>query len=406
MQEKQHNPIPLAVILGLLAFIQFVHILDFIIIMPLGDTLMKTFDLSPGQFSVVVSAYSASSFIIGLGAAFFIDSFNKKKFLLVAFLGFTAGTVFCAFAESYWMLVFARIFTGLFGGSLSALSFAIVGELTPYEKRGRAMGVVMSAFSFASVAGIPLSLYLVAQYGWNAPFFFLGGLCAIIILMIIFILPSMPVKTIDGQIADPLSGIKNVLAHGNQQLALLFMLLLVLGQFTVITFIVPYLERNVGFDKASVSLVYAIGGSITLVSNPIVGRLADRFGRKRLFTVYALLSILPFVFITHLPPVEIWVALIGTGAFFMFVSGRFVPAQTIMTSMVLPENRGSFMSLTSSVQSLGLVLAATISGLVMQEGADGKFIHYNWVGYIAVGLTFVALFLLPKLKESETQVMD
>lgn len=397
IKSEQKSIIP---ILSVLALIQFAHILDYIIIMPLGDTLMQTFFLNPGQFSAVLSAYSIASFLVGISATLFIDLFNKKKLLLIVFSGFVLSTFFCALVNTYHELLAARLFTGLFGGTLSALVFSLVGDLIPYAKRGRSMGVVMSAFSFASVVGIPLSMYLVEKFRWNAPFFFLGCFSLLIMASIFFVIPSSPSVSRENGL-NPLSGLSNLFRHRNQQLALSFMLLLVLGQFTVITFMIPYLQRNVGFDAAAVSLVYAIGGSLTLFSNPFAGRLADKYGRKRVFTFYALTSFIPFFVITHLPPVPVYLGLMCTGAFFVFVGGRFVPAQTIMTSVVRPENRGSFMSLTSSVQSLGLALSALISGWIVQEGEDGLFQHYNVVGYAAMGFTILALLTLPKLKESE-----
>lgn len=385
-----------------LAALQFTHIMDFMIMMPLGEQLMRLFHIGPKEFSIIVSAYSFSSGIFSFLASFFIDKFDRKKVLLFMYLGFTLGTFACALAPNYEMLVLARILTGMFGGTMGALSLAIVGDLIPIERRASSMGIVMSSFSLASIAGVPFGLFLANMYSWHAPFIFIG-----VLGIILFFVAKMNIPSVKDHLApdavrtSPLIVITGLLTDRNQQTSLLFMILLVLGQFAIIPFITPYMIHNVGFTPNQIPFIYLVGGSLTFFSAPLIGKLADKHGRKRVFTIAAVLSIIPLYLITNLPPIPITLALVVSGLFFILISGRMIPAQALMTSIVKPENRGSFMSLNSSVQQLGLGIASFIAGNIVYTDALGKIQNYQYVGYIGIALTFVALSLSMKIKLSE-----
>ncbi|TAG51726.1 MAG: MFS transporter, partial [Cytophagales bacterium] len=225
-------------LLFILAFIQFANIVDFMIMMPLGPQLMRVFNISPAEFSILVASYAISAGISGFISAFFVDKFDRKNVLLVVFIGFTVGTLACAYAPTFQILMFARIFTGIFGGLLSSTVMAIVGDAIPNERRATAMGIVMAAFSVASVVGVPLGLYLANEFSWHAPFLFLVSISILILILIIFYIPSMKthieIKTTN---TNPFQVFINVLNNNNQLIALLFMFFLMLGQFTVIIFI-------------------------------------------------------------------------------------------------------------------------------------------------------------------------
>lgn len=390
-------------ILAILAALMFTHIVDFMIMMPLGDQLMKLFDITPGEFSVLVSAYTITAAVTGFLGAFFIDRFDRKSALLVMYAGFTIGTLACAFSPTYEALLLARVLTGIFGGVIGALTFAIVGDIIPVERRSSAMGLLTASFSLASVIGVPLGLYLANSFDtWHAPFLMLGILCLIITVIVYFQIPSLRTHLENPMHRrSPGQVLKMLLEMKNQQVALLFMSLLVLGQFTMIPFITPYMIRNVGMSPEQIPLIYFVGGGLTMFTSPLVGKLADKHGRKRVFLLAAALSIIPLLVITNLPAVPVWVILVITGSFFVLISGRMIPSQSIMTSMVLPENRGSFMSLNSSVQQLGAGIASLIAGGIVDQSGKGALQHYEIVGYIAVACTLIAIAMTSKLKTIE-----
>jgi MFS transporter, DHA1 family, inner membrane transport protein len=179
------------------------------------------------------------------------------------------------------------------------------------------------------------------------------------------------------------------------------MLLLVLGQFMIIPFIAPFMIRNVGFTAEQIPLIYLVGGGLTFFSSPIIGKLADKYGRKKMFLVMAIISFVPFFILTNLTPVPLYYALAVNGLLYISISGRMIPSNALMTSVVLPENRGGFMSLSSSFQQIGAGIASLVAGVVVYISADGTLHNYPIVGYLAIITTLIAIFISFKLTTME-----
>lgn len=386
----------------ILATVQFTHIVDFMIIMPLGAMLMGELDIDPQQFSLLVSVYAFAAFVAGLIGALYIDRFDRKHALILLYIGFTIGTIACGFASSYELLLLCRALTGMFGGTMGGLILAMVGDAVPLERRASAMGWVMTAFSVASVAGVPIGIYLAAQFGWRAPFLIVGSLSVLFVIMAFFVVPSMR-GHLNGITREnrpsPLQTFGRILYSGNQRAALLFSLVLMLGHFTIIPFIAPYMQLNIGFDDTQVTYIYAIGGTLTAFLLPFFGKLADRHGRLPIFTVASVFALFSIFAITNLPPVSLAVALVATSSYFVVASGRNVPAMTMITSVVRPENRGSFMSIRQSVNEAALALSSFVAGLIVVERPDGSLGNYAIVGYLAIGMSIVAIFFARRLRE-------
>ena len=386
----------------ILAVIQFTHIVDFMIMMPLGKQFMELYDISPQQFSFLVSSYAFSAFLAGLVSALFVDRFDRRHALLVLYAGFTIGTLVCAMANSYHVFLAARAFTGAFGGTMGALILAVVGDVVPFERRGAAIGTVMIAFSVASIVGVPAGIYLAGHYGVSMPFWVVGLVSFVILGIAFFTVPALRghlVEVNGEQInASPQEVIKAVSTDPNQRSALLFSLVLILGHFTIIPFIAPYLQLNIGFTENQVALLYAIGGSVTVVCMPLFGRLADRYGHAPIFTIASVGAFFSIYAITNLPQVALPVALLIAASFFAVASGRNIPATTLVTSVVKAENRGSFMSIRQSVNEAGLALSSLIAGLIVVERPDGSLGQYHLVGYFAIGMSILAIFLARRLK--------
>ncbi|MDQ3048736.1 MAG: MFS transporter [Bacteroidota bacterium] len=387
------------ILLLLLACINFTHIMDFMIMMPLGTYLMPLFDINPQQFSLIVSAYTFSAGAVGFTAAFFVDRFDRKKVLLTGYIGFVIGTFACAFAPSYELLVAARILAGAFGGLIGAQVLSIVGDSIPFERRARAMGIMMAAFSFASAIGVPTGLFLAKHFGWHAPFLVIGSLGLIIIPLVHFFVPKMRSHIVDAsERPAAFSVISNILKDKNQQRALLLMVTLIVGHFSIIPFIAPYMEFNVGFTKDQVTLIYFVGGLVTMFTGPLIGIMADKYGKLKVFTIFALLAIIPVFLMTNMPRVPYYLVLIVTAFFFIFAGGRMIPAQAMITSVVLPKQRGGFMSINSSLQQIATGFAALFAGLIIHKSGNGELQNYDYVGYIGIALTIACIFLARRVK--------
>jgi predicted MFS family arabinose efflux permease len=397
-------------ILLLLAAVQFTNIVDFMIMMPMGDILKKQLMIGPGAYGILVSSYGLAAGLSAFLGVFYLDNLDRKRALLWAYLGFVVGTLSSAIIPNtsdvglnYFLFIGTRVVTGLTGGLLGGLVMSIVGDLIPLERRGRAMGWITMSFSLASVLGVPIALVLVDFFNgnWHVPFFVVSGLSSIIWIMVWQWIPTMRAHLASrvGSF-DRLATIKGVLQSVPQRNALLFTVLLVLGQFTVISFLTPYMINNVGLRQDQIKYIYITGGIATVLSGVAIGKSVDRWGRFRMFTIFALMSCVTMLMNTHLPKVPLYVVLTIAGFFFIFISGRMIPANTIISAVVLPQQRAGFMSLNSAAQSLASGTSAILAGaIIAQESEYAPLQHYNVVGYLAVGCTLLALVIVRRIKK-------
>lgn len=300
----------------LLAALNFTHILDFMIMMPLGNYLL----VSPRQFSLLVASYSISAFLSGLVIAMFIDRFDRKKSLLLAYTGFVVGTLACGFAQGYGFLLASRIVAGLFGGIIGAQVLSIVADMFVYERRGRAMGAVMAGFAGASILGVPISLYLtnIFQKDWHVPFLLIGSLGIIFIPLIIRFIPNMKghIKQSKGK-ESPYKVLLTVCKIPEQRSALIFSCLLMMGHFLIIPFINPYLEFNKGFSKDMTPIIYLVGGIASLAAAIYLGQAADKLGKLTVFSVSVFFSLFMVLIITRMPDVSFMLVLLFFAAWFI-----------------------------------------------------------------------------------------
>jgi predicted MFS family arabinose efflux permease len=293
----------------------------------------------------------------------------------------------------------SRVFTGAFGGMLGALVMSVVGDNIPLERRAAAMGKIMAAFSAASVLGVPFSLYLASITNWHAPFYFLALAGMMVWLGIRFFVPEMQQHQGHSKTPmKPLEIIRTVTFDRNLRTALLLMMVMMLGNFTITPFISPYMVANVGFSEQELTYIYLAGGFITLFSSPWIGRLSDKYGPVRIFTVFIFISIIPILLITNLQAAPIPLVLLLTSSYFVISGGRMIPAQAMITSAVQPQMRGSFMSLNSSVQQLSTALAAFIAGLILVRNPDGTLSNYGYVGLLAIALSLLSILVAKRVK--------
>ncbi|TAE31636.1 MAG: MFS transporter [Cytophagales bacterium] len=391
-------------LLFVLSCLNFTHIMDFMIMMPMGPQLMRFFSLSPQQFSFIVSAYSLSAGISGFLFSFWADRFPRKYILLVAYSGFVIGTIGCGLAPTFTMLVVARTVAGMFGGVIGAQVLSIVSDKFSYERRAQAMSIVMTAFSVASVIGVPVGLYLATTFTWHAPFLVVGAMGLGVILLIIKFVPRLDEhleQMPEGGHRNPFAVVTNILQNPNQLRALWLTSTIMLGHFSIIPFISPSLVQNVGFGEKDLYLIYAVGGALTIFSAPVVGKIADQRGKLPVFIVFAILSLLPIYLITNMPPSSMTYVLFVAGLFFIFSNGRLIPTQAMTSSVVSPQQRGGFMSINQSLQLLMQSVATYGAGLIIQKGPQGQLLHYPTVGFLAMAFIFASIFIARTVKPIE-----
>jgi predicted MFS family arabinose efflux permease len=399
------------IILFLLAGLNFTHILDFMIMMPLGNYLMPYFNISPKQFTFLVSAYAISAAVSGFAAAFIVDKFDRKKILVYSYIGFLLGTIACGFAPSYDLLLASRILAGLFGGIIGAQVLSIIADIFTYERRGVAMGSVMSAFAVASILGVPFSLYLtnIFQQDWHIPFLLVGGLGILLVPLIIKFIPPMDGHISAKRLKDPpLKILSNILQAPDQRSALIFSCLLMMGHFLIIPFINPYMEFNKGFSKDLTPMIYLVGGGASFIAAIYLGRIADKKGKLPVFSISVFLSLFMVLLITRMPAVPFSVVLVFFAAWFVFSTGRAITAQAMISEVVKPEQRGSFMSFNGCVQQLGTGIASVAAGLIVIKDETGKIQRYEWLGYLSILVLLASLilgrYIFRKIDKTEAEI--
>lgn len=374
----------------ILAGIQFCHVLDFMIMMPLGPFLIGALGISAHEFGLLVASYSFSAAVAGLLMAPVVDRFERKGFLLAIFLAFALATLMCAVAPNYSLLLVARGLAGIFGGMMGAMVHTMVADAIPFERRAKATGYVATAFSVSSIAGVPLSLLLAAALGWQAPFLLIGLLSAGLIWFGYRALPEFRAHLDVTREERAVRQMLRVAVEPNHLRAMLLSFLVICGGFTVIPYITLYATGNVGIANNEIPLIYSLGGAATLVTARLIGALADRWGKVRVFRIVAVAACLPVLLITHVGSANLLGWLVITTLFFILVSGRMVPMLAIVGAAVKPHERGTFLSLNATMQSMAMGLASVMGGLFITQTPDGLITGYGWVGLIAAGCNVLA----------------
>jgi predicted MFS family arabinose efflux permease len=371
-------------LLLILAGIQFTHILDFMIMMPLGPQLTQAFAISDAKFGLLVSAYTFAAGASGLLASLYIDRFERRRLLLILYVLFAVATLACGLAPTYETLMSARIAAGLFGGILSAMIQTIVADVVPFARRGKAMGVIMTSFSVSTVMGVPLGLYVAANSDWHTPFFGIAGISFVLAVAGWYVIPTLQGHLHARGETGPLQGIAQVLRDSNHLRAFLFSFCMIFAGFSIIPYIIP--------------VIYLAGGAATLFSAQIIGKLSDRIGKLKMLQIIAGVAVLPMALITVTAGLSMTVILVITTFFFVFVSGRMIPGMALVSAAGNPKNRGTFMTLNSSMQSAAMGLAALVGGMVISRNAEGLIENFWICSVIAISFNLTALLIAKRLK--------
>jgi predicted MFS family arabinose efflux permease len=383
---------------GLLAFLQFAVILDFMIMSPLGALIMPALSITPEQFGLVVSAYAFSAGISGFLTAGFADRFDRKKILLFFYVGFLCGTLWCGLAPNYEMLLVARIVTGLFGGVIGSVVLAIATDLFEVRLRGRVMGLIQTAFAASQVLGLPLGLYLSNRWDWHAPFVVLAalGLAGIGVI-------AWRLQPVDAHLAKPqehsaFMHLWHTITEPRHLLAFLTTTLLATGGFMLMPFSSAFVVHNLGIPLMHLPTIYLATGVCTIFFGPLIGKAADRFGKFNVFAFGSALSIAMVLLYTHLGITPLPVVVVVNVLMFVGIFSRMIPFQALVTSVPEATKRGAFNAISASIQQLSGGLASLLAGHIVALGADGRIEHFQTVGYVVVGTTLAAVWLVWRIQ--------
>jgi len=390
-------------VIALLAFLQFTVILDFMVLSPLGAMMMPALDITPFQFGILVSVYAFSAGAAGLLAAGFADRFDRKRLLLFFYGGFLLGTLLCAVAGSYYFLLAARIVTGLFGGVIGSIVFAVTADLFDYRLRGRVMGVVQASFAASQVLGLPIGLYLANRWNWHAPFFLIvvsGAAVGIIIVVC--------VRPIDAHLKNkpdksPLHHFVHTISTPRYLQGFAATVLLATGGFMLLPFSTAFTVHNLGIDIAKLPLIYMVSGIFAMIFGPLIGRLSDAIGKLKVFMLGCAATIVMVLIYTNLGVTPLGIVILVNVLLWIGVSSRMISSAALISAVPSLADRGSYMSISSSLQQISGGFAAMLAGLIVREAPGGAIEHFDIVGYVLVTttlLTAVMMYFINRRVES------
>jgi predicted MFS family arabinose efflux permease len=381
-------------VVAVLAFLQFTIVLDFMLLAPLGALVIPALKISPSQFGWVVSVYAFSAGASGLLAAGFADRFDRKKLLLFFYSGFLAGTLLCGLATSYHLLLFARMITGLFAGVVGSVSFAIVTDLFALEMRGRVMGVIQTAFGASSVLGIPLALLLSTRWGWNASFFLVLAVSALVGGLIWAYLRPVNEHLKHHPDRSPLHHLIQTLSNRLYLQGFGTTGLLSVGGFMLMPFMSVFMVHNIGLPIEKLPLIYLITGGFSILAGPLIGRASDAYGKLKVFGFGCAVTVVMVLIYTHLHSSPLWVFVVVTVLMQVGIFSRMISSSALISALPRPADRGSYMSISSSLQQMSGGIAAVVAGLIVVQTPSGNLLHFDTLGYVLVGSTVVSLVLM------------
>jgi predicted MFS family arabinose efflux permease len=377
-----------------LAFLQFTIVLDFMLLAPLGALVIPQLKISTTQFGAIVSAYALSAGVSGFLTAGFADRYDRKKLLLVFYAGFLTGTLLCGLASSYYLLLLARMVTGVFAGVVGSVVFAIVTDLFPMEMRGRVMGVLQTAFAASSVLGIPFGLVLSNRWGWNAPFFLTAAVGAAVGAAIHAKLRPIAEHLKHHPDRSPLHHLLHTLSNRSYILGFFATGMLSVGGFMLMPFTSVFVVNNVGLPIEKLPLVYMITGGVSIVTGPLIGRASDALGKFKVFAFGCAVTIVMVVIYTHLSKVGLAMLVLVMVLLQIGIFSRMISSSALTSALPAPSDRGSYMSISSSLQQAAGGIAAMLAGMIVVQTSAGVLLHFDTLGYILICTTLVSLTLM------------
>jgi predicted MFS family arabinose efflux permease len=380
-------------VVSLLALTQFSVVLDFMVMSPLGDILMKSMKMTPSQFGVVVSSYALSAGFSGFLTASFADKFDRKKLLLFFYTGFIIGTMLCGLSNSYEFLVFSRIVTGIFGGVISSISLAIVADVFDFNQRGRVMGFIQMGFGISQILGIPISLFLANQWNWQAPFYLIVALSIVIFGSVYLILKPVTAH-LSLQRANPLKHMWNTIKNKQYRIGFIATAFMSLGGYLMMPWGSAFAVNNVGIAQDELPLMFMIVGLITFAVMPLIGFISDRINKFTIFAGASILMAFSILIYSHLQQTSFFILVVVNGLMMMGIMARMIPSQALTASLPEMQDRGAFMSINSSLQQMAGGIAAMVGGtIVLQKSETSPLERFDLLGYLVIVIILINIFL-------------
>ncbi|MBX7145944.1 MAG: MFS transporter [Alphaproteobacteria bacterium] len=378
----------------LIGSVQFINILDFMMVMPLGPDFLIYLDMPTSYIGYVGGSYTLAASLAGFIGGLFFDRFDRKKALIFSMSGLVIATALGGLSYNFWFLITTRLLAGMFGGPATAIAIACIADNVASERRGQAIGLVMASFSLASVLGVPLGLQL-AQWGnWRWPFFGVAILGLIVLVLIIKILKEQ--KSHLQSLSEASGGISQLLFILKRKTVILALILAastMLQGFMIIPNIATFVQFNWHFPRQYLGLLYMIGGLISFLGMRFTGSLVDKYGATMITFISTLIItfVIYFMFINigHIVPIYIIFPL-----FMLIMSARMVAQGTTFTKVCPPHERARFMSVASATQHIFMAFGSFLSAKILVSEPDQSLGHMSLVSWIAISIGIIIPFCM------------
>ncbi len=374
-----------------IAGLLFTIVLDFMLLPAISAMVMPALDLSTSEFGYVVSAYSISAGASALSFSTFADRFERKKLLLFIYTGFLVGILSSALAQGFWMLIVARVFTGIFGGVIAAICYAIVSEIFSLQQRGRAMGLLHVAFALCQVLGLPAAIFLASRYQWQVAYYIILSAGLLFLVLSLFIM-----KPITGHLKEQnkvLAKLKDIVTTPSYWFVFANNSTIVIADVLFMTFVSVFYIKNQLISEDQLAIVFGASGIATILLSPLIGELADKTSHFKVFTAGTGIAAIMVITISQLQEAGIiWVVVCNT-LLFTGMAGRMICSGALGLEIPKSTDRGSFMTFDSALQLICAGLAATASGWIVFQDEDGKMVNYPILAILVVALFGLTIIL-------------
>lgn len=350
-------------LIGVLFGLMFVAVADNQMISPLLPDLMAAFGLGAGRAGLLVSVYAIAAAVVSFAIGPLSDRTGRRKMLIAALIVFTAATLLCGLAWDYASLVAFRAVTGAAAGVLSLNITACIGDHFPYNRRGAAMGLVMSGYFAAMILGVPAGAFVAEAWSWRWAFGAFAGAGLLLWVPALAILPHRVPAVRGDSATDMIKGYGRFLVRTGPLAIIAASFLVSASTVGFITFVGTWLRDAYGLSTDWIGLVFLFSGLGALLGSPLAGYLSDRAGKRGVVVVSGLvmaglLAAIPWI--TGLLPV-VFAGFILTGIAGAF---RHAPLQALVTAMASDEERGTLIALKNTVAEFGIAGGTALCGVL------------------------------------------
>ncbi|MBI3776613.1 MAG: MFS transporter [Gammaproteobacteria bacterium] len=390
------RPLSDRALISIVGTIQFINIIDFMMVMPLGPDYALALGIATSNIGVLGASYSAAAAISALLVVGWLDRFDRRTVVTFAMLGLAAGTAAGALATDMNTLLAARIVAGTFGGPATSMAMTLIIDQVAPERRGRALGAVMGAFSVASVLGVPAALELAHWGDWRTPFIVVSLLGALVALAARLLLPPIHGHVLAAQ-QRPIWGFLSLFTRSTPLLAYSATGAAMLAGFLIIPNISAFVQFNLGYPREHLGLLYLAGGGASFFTMRAAGRYVDKYGSVPVAWVGTglLLICLLFGFVWRTWPLPVLAIYI---LFMVAMSTRNIASTALISHVPQNFERAGFMSVNSAVQNLAAALGAAASALLLSAEASGALIGMSRAGLLAMLCATAVPLLLLKIQ--------